>query len=73
MIVTEKLKNKYKTIRKCDVCVICAKSEYLNKGELLIGEFSIEPIMQEGEQGVVTTVSDPTEQNVYEKNVDNGY
>mmetsp|Transcript_62427 Transcript_62427/g.56290 ORF Transcript_62427/g.56290 Transcript_62427/m.56290 type:complete len:202 (+) Transcript_62427:54-659(+) len=48
-------------------------SDYLAEGELLIGEFSIDPIRREGiDDGVITTVSDPTEETVYDKNVDNG-
>merc|ERR1719382_267915 len=48
-------------------------SDYLTEGELLIGEFSIDPISRDDiDEGVLMTVSDPTEETVYEKNVDNG-
>mmetsp|Transcript_87578 Transcript_87578/g.107342 ORF Transcript_87578/g.107342 Transcript_87578/m.107342 type:complete len:203 (-) Transcript_87578:35-643(-) len=47
-------------------------SDFLNENELLIGEFKIKPIKTEQDGGVLTTVSDPTETTVYEKNVDNG-
>merc|ERR1719445_388782 len=48
-------------------------SDYLSDGELLIGEFSIDPIRREDvDEGVLMTVSDSTEETVYEKNVDNG-
>merc|ERR1712228_273175 len=48
-------------------------SDYLSDGELLIGEFSIDPIRRDDiDEGVLMTVSDPTEETVYEKNVDNG-
>ena len=49
------------------------ESDYLSDGELLIGEFSIDPIRRDDiDEGVLMTVSDPTEETVYEKNVDNG-
>eukprot|EP01084_Bolivina_argentea_P166329 288784_1 len=48
-------------------------SDYLGENELLIGEFSIDPIRRDDiDEGVLTSVSDPTEETVYEKNVDNG-
>lgn len=49
------------------------RSDYLEDGELLIGEFSIDPPRRDNmDEGVLMTVSDSTEDTVYEKNVDNG-